>query len=76
MVRDHDRNEWNLRDLQEAIRKEVRVFESEFVTSHPTQNLHLQQPSTLVQLIIPPNPIQVNVYVPFAKDLIPLQNAK
>ena len=40
MVRDHDRNEWNLRDLQEAIRKEVRVFESELVTSHPPQNLH------------------------------------
>ena len=38
MVR--DRNEWNLRDLQEAIRKEVRVFESELVTSHPPQNLH------------------------------------
>ena len=42
MVRDHDRNEWNLRDLQEAIQKEVRVFESEFVTSHPPQNLHLK----------------------------------
>ena len=40
MVRDHDRNEWNLRDLQEAIRKEVRVFESELATSQPPQNLH------------------------------------
>ena len=40
MVRDHDSNEWTLRDLQEAIRKEVRVFESELVTSHHPQSLH------------------------------------
>ena len=40
MVREHDSNEWNLSDIQEAIRKEVRVFESELVTSHLPQNLH------------------------------------
>ena len=40
MVRDHNSNEWTLRDLQEAIRKEVRVFESELVTSHHPQSLH------------------------------------
>ena len=40
MVREHDSNEWNLRDLQEAIRKEVSVFESELVTSHLPQSLH------------------------------------
>lgn len=40
MVREHDSNEWNLNDLQEAIRKEVRVFESEFTTNHFPQSLH------------------------------------
>ena len=40
MVREHDSNEWNLNDLQEAIRKEVRVFESEFVTNHLSQTPH------------------------------------
>ena len=40
MVRDNDSNEWTLRDLQEAIQKDVQVFESELVTSHPPQSLH------------------------------------
>ena len=40
MARGHDSNEWNLRDLQEAIRKEIRVLESEVINGHPPQNLH------------------------------------
>ena len=46
IVREYDSNEWNLNDLQQAIRKEVRVFESEFVTNplsqtpHPTATFH------------------------------------
>ena len=39
-VRDHDSKQWNLRDLQEVIRKEVRVFESELVTGHLPQSIH------------------------------------
>ena len=40
MVRDYDSSEWNLRDLQESIRKEVWVSESEHVTSHSLQSFH------------------------------------
>jgi len=40
MAREHDSNQWNLSDLQEAIRKEVRVFESELGTNYTPQNLH------------------------------------
>jgi len=39
MAREHNSNQWNLSDLQEAMRKEVRVFESELGTNY-TQNLH------------------------------------
>ena len=30
----------DLRDLQEAIRKEIHVLESEVINGHPPQNLH------------------------------------
>ena len=58
MVRDHDSNEWNLRDLQEVIHKEVRVVESELVTSHPPQNLH---PTATFHTGAANNPAETNV---------------
>ena len=34
MAREHGTDEWNLTDLQQAIKKEMRVFEAELMTSH------------------------------------------
>ena len=70
MVRDHDSNEWTLRDLQEAIRKDVRVFESELVTSHPPQSLH---PTAAFHTGVTNQPNAANqARVRFARDLTPL----
>ena len=57
MVREHDRNELNLRDLQETIQKEVRVFKSELVTSRPPQHLH---PTVIFHTGATNNPFQPN----------------
>ena len=35
MIRERDGDEWTLKSLKEAIRKEVRVFEAEASTTHP-----------------------------------------
>ena len=40
MVREHTSNEWNITELQEAIKKEVRVFESELLAGHLPQGTH------------------------------------
>jgi len=40
LARGHSSNEWNLTDLQQAIKTEVRVFEAELVTGNSTQNSH------------------------------------
>ena len=40
MARGHDSNEWNLTDLQEAVRKEIHVLESELIYGHLHQSLH------------------------------------
>ena len=34
------RTEWNLTELQQAINKEVRVFEAELITGHPAYSSH------------------------------------
>ena len=39
-ARGHNSNEWNLTDLQEAVRKEIRVLESELINGHLHQSLH------------------------------------
>ena len=40
MIREHDNNEWNLTDLQQAIKKEVRVFEAEVMAGHSPHGSH------------------------------------
>ena len=40
MPRGHNSNELNLTDLQEAVRKEIRVLESELINGHLHQSLH------------------------------------
>ena len=40
MARGHNSNEWNLTDLQEAVRKEIHVLESELINGHLHQSLH------------------------------------
>ena len=40
MMREHDSNEWNLNDFQEAMHKEVRVFEAKVMNSHLSQSFH------------------------------------
>jgi len=40
MVREHNHNEWTLKDLREAIRNEVRVFEAETSITYTSQSSH------------------------------------
>ncbi|XP_065894502.1 uncharacterized protein [Dysidea avara] len=40
VAREHDTDEWNLTDLQQAIKKEVRVFEAELMTGHSPHGSH------------------------------------
>ena len=40
MAWEHNTDEWNLADLQQAIKKDVRVFEAELMTGHPPHCSH------------------------------------
>ena len=40
MVREHTSNEWNITELQEAIKKDVKVFKSELLAGHLPQGTH------------------------------------
>ena len=40
MAREHDSNDWSLTDLQQAIKKEVRVFKAEIMTGNPPSGIH------------------------------------
>ena len=45
MVREHDGNEWSLKNLRKAIRKEDRVFEADISTTYPAQQNNNYVPS-------------------------------
>jgi len=75
MARGHDNDEWNLSDLQQAIKKEVKVFEAELMTSHPphgshpTAAFHTRQPLKLQDDLV----YHLNALVLSARDPTPPQ---
>ena len=80
MAREHDSNDWSLTDLQQAIKKEVRVFEAEIMTGnspsgiHPTAAFHTGLVKTVNRSTGQPN--HLNVVVPFARDRTLLRIAR